>query len=320
MRADRLLSILLLLQVHHRVTAHELAKRLEVCERTIHRDMEALGMAGIPVIAERGVGGGWGLLDEYRTNLTGMTETEIQTLFLTTPSRLLADLGLHKASEGALLKLLASLPAMHRRDAEFANQRIHIDIAGWHNPEEAVPYLPMLQGAIWQERKLHLIYKRGKDSVERTVDPLGLVAKGSIWYLIAAVEGQARTYRVSRIDEAHVLEQACIRPPDFDLAAYWTQSSTDFKESLPRYTVTVRIAQAALPRVYSTGRFMQVEQIDAPDTDGWSTVRLLFQLQEEACGYVLSFGSEMEVIEPQEFRERVILLAQSVLACYKVEV
>src|SRR5579872_4220872 len=179
MRADRLLSILLLLQINRRLTARELAKRLEVSERTILRDMEALSTAGVPVTAERGIGGGWYLLEEYRTNLTGMSEAEIRTLFLMQPTRLLADLGWHQASEAALIKLLAALPSLSRRNAEDMRQRIHVDTASWHRPEEAFPYLQTLQDAIWQERKLHMLYQRSDDStVERLVDPLGLVAKG----------------------------------------------------------------------------------------------------------------------------------------------
>ena len=133
MRADRLVSIMLLLQVQRRITAAELAKRLEVSERTIHRDMDALSGAGVPVFAERGNGGGWSLMEAYRTNLTGLNHSEIQSLFVTNPPQLLSDLGLHQASQAALIKLLAALPSMSRRDAEQARQRIHIDTAGWRN-------------------------------------------------------------------------------------------------------------------------------------------------------------------------------------------
>ncbi|HLI07036.1 MAG TPA: YafY family protein [Ktedonobacteraceae bacterium] len=322
MRADRLLSILLLLQVHRRMTARELARRLEVSERTIHRDMEALSMSGIPVVAERGTGGGWGLLEEYRTNLTGLTEAEIQALFLTKPSRLLSDLGLQKASEAALIKLLAALPAMHRRDAEYARQRIYVDTAGWHSTEERVPYLPLLQEAIWQERKLHLTYERSDATVERLVDPLGLVAKGNIWYLVAAVEGQVRSYRVSRIHAATLLEQPCARPADFDLAAYWHQSSSEFQANIPRYTVAARITQTGLSRAIHAGRFIEVEPLEEtgePDAEGWITARLRFQIKDEVCGYLLSFGPEIEVLDPPEAREQIIQLAESVLAFYKQE-
>src|SRR2546423_8119896 len=139
MRAERLLSIVLLLQSYHQLTARDLARRLEVSERTIHRDMDALSFAGIPVIAERGVGGGWSLMGEYRTNLTGLNEAEIQSLFVTKPSRLLADLNLEKAAEGALLKLLVSLPSMYRRGAEQMRQRIYVDVTGWSRSEGAGP-------------------------------------------------------------------------------------------------------------------------------------------------------------------------------------
>ncbi|MGH2485956.1 MAG: helix-turn-helix transcriptional regulator, partial [Ktedonobacterales bacterium] len=158
MRADRLLSILLLLQTHRRMTGRELARRLEVSARTIHRDMQALGISGVPVVAERGSGGGWTLLDGYQTNLTGLNEAEIQALFASRSSRLLADLGLRKAGEGALIKLLAALPAMSRQDAEYARQRFYVDASGWARPEEAIPHLGTLQDAVWRERRLRFTY------------------------------------------------------------------------------------------------------------------------------------------------------------------
>src|SRR5260370_3679314 len=131
MRADRLLSILLILQAHGRMTARELARRLEVSERTIHRDMEALSTAGIPVTAERGIGGGWNLLENYRTNLAALTEAELQALFLIGPAHVLADLGLHKASEPALIKLCAALPSIYRRHAEYIRPRFHRGVSLW---------------------------------------------------------------------------------------------------------------------------------------------------------------------------------------------
>lgn len=317
MRADRLLSILLHLQVHRRMTARQLAQRLEVSERTIHRDMDALSMAGVPVVAERGTGGGWGLLEEYRTNLTGLSELETQALFLTMPSRLLEDLGLQKASEAALLKVLAALPAMHRHDAEYAHQHIYIDATGWHNSEEAFPFLMTLQEAIWQERKLQLTYQRSDgSSVERLVDPLGLVAKGSVWYMVAAIEGEVRTYRVSRVQGACIVDLPSVRPLAFDLAAYWKQSTADFKENLPRYPVKVRVKLDALPHLRHAGRYAKIEQIGEPDTDGWVNVSLRFDIEEEACAYVLGFGPNIEVIEPYLLREKVVQRAESVVAFY----
>jgi predicted DNA-binding transcriptional regulator YafY len=317
MRADRLLSILLLLQMRQRMTARELAERLEVSERTIHRDMEALSTAGVPVMAERGTGGGWMLMEGYRTNLTGLNEAEIQSLFVTKPSRLLADLRLDKASEAALIKLLAALPSTSRRDAEYARQRIHIDVSGWHRAEETVPSLRTLQEAIWQERKLRFTYQRGEEcAAERLVDPLGLVAKGSVWYLVAAVEGAIRSYRVSRVTDARVLDEPCARPADFDLAAYWEQSAAEFETQLPRYHARVRVAPAILPRLRYAGRFARIERVEPPDDDGWSRVALRFDVEEMACEYVLSFGAQIEVLEPLVLREKVIRMAESVIEFY----
>jgi len=178
MRADRLISILLLLQSHIRLTGHELATRLEVSQRTIHRDMESLSAAGIPVMAERGAGGGWSLAESYRTNLNGLNLPEIQALFIAAPTHLMNDLGLAHASESALLKLLAALPGdRSRRDAAFMRERIHIDGAGWKQEPELVEWLPALQEALWRECKLLMTYERGDGTVtERLLDPLGLVA------------------------------------------------------------------------------------------------------------------------------------------------
>ena len=202
MRADRLLSIMLLLQTYRRMTAHDLANRLEVSERTIHRDMESLSAAGVPVVAERGAGGGWSLMGEYRTNLTGLNEAEIQALFLARSPRLLDDLGLGKAAEAAFIKLFAAVPPAMRRDAESASQRIYVDGAGWNQSEESAPLLPFLQDAVLKDRAVRFKYQRGDDcAVVREVGPLGLVAKGGVWYLVAAIDGDIRNYRVSRVIE-----------------------------------------------------------------------------------------------------------------------
>ena len=318
MRADRLLSILLLLQVHRRMTAGSLANRLEVSPRTIHRDMEALCMAGVPVYAERGSGGGWVLPDSFRTDVTGLTKPETQALFLSTPESLLADLGLEKASDAALVKVLAALPSIARRDAEYMRQRIHVDGAGWHQAPDEVPTLPTLQEAVWLERRVRLRYRRNDgETVERVVDPLGLVAKGRLWYLVAAVDGgESRTYRVSRIQTVEILDESATRPPDFDLAAFWTASSADLVANLPRYPITVRVAPEVVRRLWIPGAYARVEHVGEPEADGWQTVRLLLQTGPEACSYVLGFGPRMEVVEPPELRERVVREAASIVAFY----
>jgi predicted DNA-binding transcriptional regulator YafY len=319
MRADRLLSILMHLQSRPRVTARELADRLEVSERTIYRDMDALGAAGIPVFAERGANGGWELTEDYQTNLTGLNETEIQTLFLSKPARVLADLGLEKAAEAALIKLLAALPAIRRQDAEYVRQRIHIDGAGWNRYEEAAPLLPKLQEAIWQERRVRLMYQREDVTVERLIDPLGLVAKGSVWYLVAAVDGALRTYRVSRVRDAEVTGEPCVRPPDFDLAAYWEQSSVEFKANLPRYPAVLRVAPGIVSRARALWRYGRIEHESPADADGWVTINVIFEVEWEACASVLSFGPAIEVLEPQSLREQVIEAVERMIELYLQE-
>lgn len=317
MRADRLISILLLLQMTQRLTARALAERLEVSERTIHRDMLALSAAGIPVVAERGVNGGWSLLENYRTNLTGLNAAELQTLFLSSPSNLLADLGLEKASEAALIKLLAALPSLTRQRAADIRQRIYIDAAGWHPSGESFPLLPVLQDAIWQERKLHVCYERGEGkTVERLCDPLGLVAKGNVWYLVAVVEGEIRTYRVSRILDAHLTEQSCTRPEGFDLAEFWQQSTRDFVANLPSYRAVFRVSSEVFPFFRGTMRNNRIEQIDAPDAEGWQQVHLRFDVEDEACLYGLGYGAQVEVIEPPALREKVLRMGQRVIDLY----
>jgi len=320
-RADRLLSIMLLLQARGRLTARDLAERLEVSERTIHRDMAALSGAGVPVYAERGAGGGWALLDDYRTDLTGLNEAEVQALFLAAPPRLLADLGLRRAGDGALIKLLAALPAMSRRGAEDARERIYVDPSGWRRSEESAPCLPTVQEAVWQGRQLRLTYRKGDETVEameRLVDPLGLVAKGSVWYLVAAVAGEPRTYRVSRISAATLCDRPCARPPDFDLAAYWARSSAGFAARLPRYPMTLRVAPDVLPHLADAARstWARVENVGLPEADGWSTARVLGETEEEACALVLRFGAGVEVVEPPELRGRVIGLAAGIVDFY----
>jgi len=318
MRADRLLSILLLLQVHRRQTARELAQRLEVSERTIHRDMDALSAAGFPVFAERGSGGGWMLVEGYKTNLTGLNKDEIQALFLTKPLRLLADLGLEKASNAALLKLSAALPSVHRDNAQHARQRIHVDVAGWNRADESIEFLPSIQEAIWRERRLKITYARGVDCdpVERLLDPLGLVAKGSVWYLVAAVEGTVRSYRVSRVLGVEITEEECVRPADFDLADYWERSATSFKASLPKYQTKLRVAPEIVPLLRVAGRFARVGQAQQILNDKWLHLTVGFDVEEMACQWVLSFGAQIEVVEPDSLREKVINAAREVISFY----
>jgi predicted DNA-binding transcriptional regulator YafY len=319
MRADRLLSIMLLLQIHQRLTAGELARRLEVSERTIHRDMEALSAAGVPVTALRGAGGGWALVDGYRTNLTGLNAAEVQTLFSGLPPSLLADLKLDRARDAAQVKLLAALPEASRADAEYARRRVHVDVGGWGGAaDERVPHLHTVQEAVWRGRKLFFTY--GSDcggAAERLVDPLGLVAKGGVWYLVARARGgEARSYRVSRVLSARVSGEPCERPEDFDLAAFWAGSVARFREHAPQFRATLRAHKSVLHLMPYAGRFSRVESLGEADAEGWATVRMRFQFEEDAAALALGFGTKVEVLEPEGLREKILKTAEEVVAFY----
>jgi len=319
-RADRLLILLLLLQTRGRVTAQTLAKRLEVSVRTIYRDLEALSLAGVPVYAERGPGGGWKLLEDYRTNLTRLTETEVNTLFMSGVAGPMADLGLGKAGEDALLKLLAALPTVYRSNAERALQCIYLDAAGWFHREEEVPYLQVLQEAVWNDRRLRLTYLRGGlDLAERLVDPYGLVAKASIWYLVAVSAGEMRVYRVSRIQAAEMTEEHFDRPTSFDLRTFWTQWSAEFETGLLRYPVTLRVAPDAIPTLpYILGDWVQalIKKAGPADAQGWITLSLLFDGLPEARSRLFGLGTVIEILEPQELRDSLADFAAGIATLY----
>jgi predicted DNA-binding transcriptional regulator YafY len=257
------------------------------------------------------------LLDSYRTTLTGLTESEVQALFLTRPRRLLTDLGLDKAAEIGLLKLLAALPSASQRGAQGISQRIHVDVGGWRRAVEATPHLPILQEAIWRERRLRVVYQRGDESVvERLVDPLGLVAKGSVWYLIAGVEGELRSYRVSRVQDVALLEEPCVRPEGFDLVAWWERSTAEFIATLPRYLATLHVRASLLGRLRQGDRYTQIEAEAAPDATGWARVEMRFEEERDAVEFILSFGDRIEVITPDRLRALVIQQAEAILARY----
>jgi predicted DNA-binding transcriptional regulator YafY len=312
MRADRLLSILLLLQANGRMTARALSQRLECSERTILRDMDALSGAGVPVTAERGVNGGWRLLDGYQTKLTGLTAAEIQSLFLARPPKLMADLGLKEAAEAAWIKLQASLPVEVRAQAEFVRQRILVDARGWRDSAETITSLPVLLEALWRGRQLRFDYPHGDAVNERIVDPLGLVARGNAWYLVANKGELRRTYRVSRILAAAVLDQPARRPAGFDLAQHWERAATEFREKLPRYYATFLVDRDAMPWVRYRGKRIE-EQIDEGER---VRVRMRFDVDLEALQFALALGASVEAVEPPELRARVLEVARSLMSRY----
>jgi predicted DNA-binding transcriptional regulator YafY len=320
MRASRLVNLLLLLQSRGGMTAAELAQELEVSVRTIHRDVEELSAAGVPIFAERGPLGGIRLVDGYRTRLTGMTADEAEALFLSGLSGPAAQLGLGTMVAAAQLKVMAALPPELRSRASRLVQRFHLDAAGWYQPDETVPHLAALSTGVWEGRCVAIEYERDGTVVTRTIAPLGLVIKGGIWYVVATVDGQMRTYRASRVLSATVLDEPFDRPDDFDLAGYWAESTAAFEERTPRVVVDVRVREDQLYRVEDVFGMRLVaasERIAEDDQPGTVRLRMELDYPSEVPGKLLAVGPNMEVLAPQEIRDTVARLAARVAARYR---
>lgn len=321
MRADRLLSLMLMLAARGRLTAGELATRLEVSERTIYRDVDALSSAGIPVYTQSGVNGGVFLDEHYRVSLTGFSRADIQALFVADNARPLADLGL--AREATMLKLFAALPLIQRREVERARQRLYIDPTNWFQIVEASPVLPILQQAVWEDRRVEVIYQAVEGHASaRTLDAYGLVAKANIWYLVARKAvgdsaGEMRNYRVARLSEVLLCDSYFERDPDFDLPSYWKDSCAQFErismETNPPYVVTLRIDPALFWYFpgYLQGRYEVLATDD--DAEGWITLQVVFDSLEHARTQVLGFGTHAIALEPRELHESVLATAEAIL-------
>jgi predicted DNA-binding transcriptional regulator YafY len=308
----------MLLQTKGMMTAQELSERLEVSPRTIYRDLDALSAAGVPVYAERGPQGGCMLLESYRTNLTGLKEDEVRALFMFTVPGLLADLGAAKASEAAMLKLTAALPVPFQQNVAELRNRIHLDAAPWFQPEEPTPHLPLIQEAVWQQRRVRLDYRRGDGLwIKRLVAPYGLVAKSSIWYVVVGFHDRCWVYRVSRIQEAELTDSEFERPSDFDLADYWTQWCRDFEERQAKFVVTLQALPAAVPnlaQVFGDG-FYQV-MADATEENGRLTFNLTFASEEAACQQLLGLGNALIIVNPHTLRQKIRDMSQQLLTLY----
>lgn len=316
MRASRLLSILLMLQTRGQLTAGQLADELEVSIRTVYRDIEALSEAGVPVYTERGPLGGIRLVDGYRTRLTGLTTDEAESLFLSGLPGTAAELGLGTVVAAARLKVLAALPPELRSRASRLGQRFHLDAPGWFQGPEATPHLQTLATAVWEDRVVRIRYDRGDRSVERELSPLGLVIKGGVWYMVALSEGQPRTYRAARVLEVIATDQRFERPDEFDLGAYWTETTAAFEAQAERGVIELRVDpeyMGWLVDAFGAEVVGSAERLGTPDADGWSHLRLSVEWPHEAHARMLGLSGHAEVLRPPEVRERLIASALSVL-------
>jgi predicted DNA-binding transcriptional regulator YafY len=320
MLASRLLSILMLLQARGRMSASALAAEFEVSVRTIHRDIDQLSAAGIPVYADRGRSGGFALMDGYRTKLTGLTQPEAESLFLAGLPGPAAQLGLTDVLNAARLKLMAALPANMQPNAERIASRFHLDPVAWFRGQDPLPQLQTVAQAVWGERWLKLRYRNSGEIYGRKLGPLGLVLKGGVWYLVAMSGKSIRTYRVAQMLDAEVTDEPFARPPKFDLAEHWERSSSAYEAGVYREEAEVRLSPKGMDRLHVLGPYVAAAAANAaekPDRDGWVRCRLPLESFELGLWDVLRLGEEVEVLGPPAFRVQVAKTLKTLAARYQ---
>jgi predicted DNA-binding transcriptional regulator YafY len=334
-----LVSILMMLQSRGRVSARTLADHLEVSTRTVYRDIDELSASGVPVVVERGPAGGFELLEGWRTTLTGLTPHESQTLFLSGLPGPVAELGLGDTMASAHLKLLAALPRAWQLEAQRVSSRFHVDLASWYRRVKPVQHLRALADAVWADRWVAIRYESWEGLVDRELEPLGLVIKAGEWYLAALprhgrarARGRAptpRTYRVSNIRELTV-HDGFARAEDFDLSAYWSESTRRFERDIYRGTAEIRLSPRGRKLLRNENAAVE-DAIDraadsagtgtGPGTgdDGWLRVTIPIESITHATGQLLALGSDVEVLGPPELRDRVRDTARAVADAYEVD-
>ena len=321
MRASRLLSLQMLLETRGRMSAPALAEALAVSVRTLYRDVDQLSAAGVPIYAERGRQGGFALLPGWKTALTGLTPSEAQAVFLSGLPGPAQQLGLGDEVEGARLKLLSSLPASWREDAQRVSARLHLDPVDWYRESEPTPHLATVAAAVWNGRQVAMRYESWADTVERTVSPLGLVLKAGVWYLVASVDAVAaggssaagqsgtdrgpRTYRVASIRAAQALDAPVRRPARFDLPAYWAASIQRFESSLYTGQAALLATPEGLRGLRRLSSAVARAVAAAPASrrqDGRTPVTIPIESVEHACGQLLRLSPEVEALRPAALR------------------
>ncbi|MER6958629.1 WYL domain-containing protein [Streptomyces sp. NPDC000618] len=334
MRAARLIKMVLLLQNRPAMTGAELARELEVSERTVTRDAQALSEAGVPVYAERGRAGGYRLVGGYRTRLTGLARGEAEALFLSGVPEALREMGLEDIASAARLKLSAALLPSLRDAPRAASQRFHLDAPAWFREPEAPALLTVIADAVWDDRCVRARYRRGESEVERELEPYGLVLKAGVWYLCARVRetGTFRTYRIDRfvaveavdavnaVNAVEHLKDRFSRDMDFDLPGFWAEQAERFARSILRAEAVVRLSAAgvrALPHaVDPVAARDALAAAGQPDERGWTTVTLQVESEEVAYTQLTALGPEAEVLSPATLRERFAADAVRLTALY----
>ncbi|MCG7202738.1 helix-turn-helix transcriptional regulator [Streptomyces arenae] len=322
MRAARLIKMVLLLQARAGMTAGELAAELEVSERTVMRDAQALSEAGVPVYADRGRAGGYRLVGGYRTRLTGLARSEAEALFLSGVPGALREMGLEDAASAARLKVSAALLPSLRDASRTVAQRFHLDAPNWFADPKTPALLPAVADAVWDDRRVVAHYRRGESEVRRELEPYGLVLKAGVWYLCARV-ADSDSYRVYRIDRFTSVEPGAerfARDAEFDLPGFWEQRAEQFARSVLRAEVVVRLSATGVRRLPYAVDPVTARQAVAgagdPDARGWVKVTLPVESEEVAHGQLTALGPEVEVLAPERLRARFAADAARLAALY----
>lgn len=319
MRASRLLSILLLLQSRGRMSARTLAAVLEVSVRTVHRDIEQLGAAGVPVFATRGREGGFALLDGWRTQLTGLTSAESEALFLAGLPGPADALGLSSLLDVAELKLLAALPGDDHADTFRVRQRFHLDPISWFASDEPVPFLRTIGEATWHQQRVRIRYESWTTVSTRTINPLGVVLKAGVWYVVASSRGIPRTFRLSNVLHAETTGERFARPTGFDLASFWAHHATRYERSRYTTTATVRANEPGLRQLRRSSHAIATAIAATEpiiDGDGWVTVEIPIESVDRAADELIRFGAGIEVVSPPELRRALGSIVAEMAAAY----
>lgn len=309
----------MLLQSRGRLSAQALARELEVSVRTVYRDADELSASGVPVWADRGRLGGFQLQPGWRTRVDGLTAPEAQAMFLGGLPGPAAELGLGEAMASAQLKLLAALPDGWREDARRVSTRFHVDPVDWYRGPAATDHLPAIAQAVWRERRLDLRYESWSGVRRRRLDPLGLVLKAGVWYVVGASDKEPRTYRLSNIQELVVSGEGFERPKSFDLAAYWAASTQRFEAELYRGSAVLRVTPRGLKQLRgfshavadATDRTLQDDAVP-----GWQRVTIPIESIEHAAGQLLRLGPEAQVLKPAALRRQAAQTIAAMAALY----
>ncbi|GGZ28905.1 helix-turn-helix transcriptional regulator [Streptomyces poonensis] len=320
MRADRLVSLVLLLRQRGRLTADTLARELEVSTRTVLRDIEALSAAGVPVYAERGRHGGFALLPGFRTELTGLNHDEALALLAAGSGRGEQVFGLGPALASARRKVVDALPESHRATASDAAQRFLVDpetdLLSRRLVTEEVPDTTMIEvrRAVLAGRKLRIHYAAtGQTPQWRTVDPIGLVTVRDRGYLLATRSGADRTYRLSRVLAAEELPETAQRPNRVDLDRIWRERSAQFLSGGDHITVLVRVNPARREDLLDTALAVRAEE---PDADGWLRLEVTYQDPRHAEWALWQLGMDAEALAPQSLRTSLRNRAAAIVTRY----